>query len=112
MKGGFKSKFYRLAFCMAAALVFHISRAEATEVNWTEINPEFADATYVNDTAKCFECPEDYMATFNKTRHGRTFKSGAQNELQARGWGACHGPMRKNLPPTHKATTHIDYNKQ
>jgi len=70
------------AFFITPILLFHIGNGEAKEVDWAGINPEFADAAYVNDASKCFECHEDYMATFNKTRHGRTFKSGAQNELQ------------------------------
>src|SRR4030065_2650288 len=84
-------------------LLVHIGNGEAKEVDWAGINPEFADAAYVNDASKCFECHEDYMATFNKTRHGRTFKSGAQNELQDRGFEACHGPMSKHPHPHPKA---------
>lgn len=96
-----------MAFFIILLLLFHIGNGEAKEVDWAGINPEFADAAYVNDASKCFECHEDYMATFNKTRHGRTFKSGAQNELQARGCEACHGPMSKHLTASRKAEYRI-----
>jgi len=39
-----------MAFFIIPLLLFHIGNGEAKEVDWAGINPEFADAAYVNDT--------------------------------------------------------------
>ena len=90
------------AFFITPLLLFHIGKAEAKEVDWECINPEFADASYVNDKNECFECHEDYMRLFEETKHGIRFKTGARNELESRYCEACHGPMSKHLTASRK----------
>lgn len=102
MKNKLKDNFGLILFFIIAPLFLHLEKAGAKEVDWTAINPDIADATYVKNDAKCLECHEDYMQTFDKTRHARAFKFGAQNELQSRGCEACHGPMSKHLTASRK----------
>ena len=91
-----------VAFLITPLLLFHIGKAEAKEVDWECINPEFADASYVKDRNICFECHEDFIQMFEETKHGRRFKTGGRNELESRYCEACHGPMSKHLTASRK----------
>ncbi|MCC6545410.1 MAG: DmsE family decaheme c-type cytochrome [Nitrospirae bacterium] len=86
--------------CLFSALLIctlRLVEAEAKEVDWTAINPEMADATYVMDANKCIECHEDYMQVFNRTKHDRVFKTENRDDLEIRGCEACHGPLSKHI---------------
>ena len=88
----------------SALLIFTLQKgeAEAKEVDWAAINPEMSDATYVKDVNKCLECHEDYIQVFDRTKHGRAFKTGDRNELEARVCEACHGPLSKHLDASRR----------
>ena len=90
----------------SALLIFTLQKgeAEAKEVDWAAINPEMSDATYVKDVNKCFECHEDYIQVFDRTKHGRAFKTGDRNELEARVCEACHGVLKVPGSSTVKST--------
>lgn len=80
-------------------------------VDWKEIRPAMADATYVDNPETCAGCHEDYIKAFKLTKHGRIFFSNPQNELQKHLCEACHGPLSKHIlaprNPDYKASLKV-----
>lgn len=92
------------SFLLTMALFFLcLASAEAKEVDWSAINPEFEGATFVKDAKVCAGCHEDYIKAYGKTKHGRTFKYGAKGDLQALDCEACHGPRSKHIENPSKS---------
>lgn len=60
-------------------------------VDWTALNPEFAGATYVDDTATCLACHEDVSRTYDHTIHAAALRS-TTGECES-----CHGPRSKHI---------------
>ena len=74
---------------IAAAFLSHSGTTQAKDVDWGALNPILVGATFVKDSAKCVECHEDYMQTYQGTKHDRVLAAG--------GCESCHGPMSKHL---------------
>lgn len=92
-----RKKHWVLPVFLALSLFLCLDRAEAKEVDWANINPDLEGATFVKDSKECLRCHKDYMATYEKTVHGRIFQQGARNEMEALDCENCHGPMSKHL---------------
>jgi DmsE family decaheme c-type cytochrome len=74
---------------IVAAILSHSGTTQAKDVDWGALNPVLVGATFVKDSAKCVECHEDYMQTYQGTKHDRVLAAG--------GCESCHGPMSKHL---------------
>ena len=78
------------------ALGWSVATAKTKKpIDWVKLNPAFAGASYVNDAAKCRECHEDSMQTFEHTKHAAAFRRDAK--LPGGECETCHGPMSKHL---------------
>lgn len=94
---------------VTAALVLALAWGAAANtkkpVDWVALNPAFAGATFVNDTAVCETCHEDATKPYAHTKHAKAF---AINPPATTGnCESCHGPRSKHVEePT--AALHID----
>lgn len=85
--------------------------AEAKGIDWSEINPAFAGATFVRDKKVCVACHDTAMEAYNKTIHGRVFQYGATGDLQINNCESCHGPRSKHVenPDNSLALSEANY---
>lgn len=90
-----RKKHWVLPVFLALSLFLCLGPAEAKEADWAAINPELADATHVKELTDCLECHEEYIKTFENTKHSRYFKSVGTGEGIV--CEKCHGPMSKHL---------------
>ncbi len=67
----------------------------AKPLDWTALNPEFAGATFVNDTSTCATCHSDYMEAYGKTKHAAAFA--ARPPAGTGDCESCHGPRSKHV---------------
>jgi DmsE family decaheme c-type cytochrome len=83
-----------------AALVISLGWSAAAAkpqraLDWVALNPAFAGATFVNDTATCTTCHGDYMEAYGKAKHAKAFAASTPS-----GTGeceSCHGPRSKHI---------------
>lgn len=80
-------------FLAGAAFILGALATTAATLDWTKIDPAFEGATLVRDDSVCASCHEDYIATFEKTRHARAFRLGEK----AGSCESCHGPRSKHV---------------
>ena len=85
------------------AISMAVSRPSAAAVDWTAINPAMEGATSVKELTDCLECHEDYMKSFEKTRHAKYFKATDSGEGIV--CEKCHGPMSKHLAEAESLLT-------
>jgi DmsE family decaheme c-type cytochrome len=67
------------------------------ELVWSDLNPAFAGATFVNDKAVCAECHDEDMEDYAQTVHARTFGHGPKGALQSLECESCHGPRSAHV---------------
>ncbi|PIR00967.1 MAG: hypothetical protein COV66_03835 [Nitrospinae bacterium CG11_big_fil_rev_8_21_14_0_20_45_15] len=66
------------------------------QIDWASINPSLKSAIPVNDTTECLDCHDDYIESFEKTKHAKAYRA-------IFGWStpasceACHGPLSNHL---------------
>jgi DmsE family decaheme c-type cytochrome len=77
---------------------------ERTRVDWIALNPEFRDATFVNDPEVCAVCHADYMETFEATQHARAFTYGRMPDGGL--CESCHGPRSKHVDEPGRELAH------
>lgn len=92
----------RYLFFVVLVLAFHPLSANAGSIDWTKLNPELSDATYVKDDKKCVECHEEFMAAYDKTAHAKAFKYNSKTGMEGIDCEICHGPMSKHLDAPRK----------
>jgi DmsE family decaheme c-type cytochrome len=91
------ARFWGGAVIAVAAVVLCAGVAEAKEVDWSALNPEYREATFVKDTGVCLGCHEEVHAAYAETAHGKAFRFNPRNALQALDCEACHGPRSKHI---------------
>jgi DmsE family decaheme c-type cytochrome len=69
------------------------ARPPSRTVDWAALNPAFAGAAFVNDSATCATCHEDVMGPFGETAHAKALGHG----VEADKCESCHGPRSKHL---------------
>ena len=92
-----KRKVWKLPRVMALALLLLAGamEAKAKEVDWAKIVPALEGATSVGELTECLECHEEYIKSFEKTKHSGFFKHADAGTGIA--CEKCHGPMSKHL---------------
>lgn len=93
-----KKYFFPLLVC-ALALGFSSLSDAARKLNWEKINPNLKGATTVGDTLECLDCHEDYIKSFEKTKHSKVYKY-RFNRDGGSACEVCHGPLSKHLAET------------
>ena len=91
------NRIHVLAIVILLSCLLSRTVTAGTPVNWSDLQPGLMGAEYLQDTSTCPECHEEYINSFNHTKHGRVFGISPQNDLQKRNCEACHGPMSKHL---------------
>lgn len=78
------------------ALAWSAAAAKAQKpLDWAAVNPEFAGATFVNDTETCQACHEEDTRHYWSTRHARAFA--VNPPAQGGTCESCHGPRSKHV---------------
>ncbi|HXG58235.1 MAG TPA: DmsE family decaheme c-type cytochrome [Thermoanaerobaculia bacterium] len=83
-------------FVFAPVALMGAARAPR-EVNWTALNPAFADAGFVKDPSVCLTCHEESITKYRHTTHARAFKASPRTPLEALDCEACHGPRSRHV---------------
>lgn len=85
-----------VATAFVASLAWSVASAKPPKpLDWVALNPAFAGATFVNDTATCATCHGDYLEAYGKTKHAKAFAAKSPD-----GTGeceSCHGPRSKHI---------------
>jgi len=84
------------AMTFVVAMAWSVAAAKTIKpLDWVALDADFAGATYVNDTATCATCHQDYMPAYSATKHAKAF---AVNAPAAAGeCESCHGPRSKHI---------------
>lgn len=72
-------------------------------VDWVALNPEFAGATFVNDTETCAACHTEYMEPYGRTKHAKAFA--VSPTAATGGCESCHGPRSKHVEDPSRILT-------
>jgi len=84
------------ATAFVASLGWSVAAAKPPKpLDWVAVNPAFAGATFVNDTATCATCHADYIDAYAKTRHSQAFA--AHPPAGVGECESCHGPRSKHV---------------
>ncbi len=73
---------------VAVTLLLQVEVTQAKDVDWVALNPGLQGATSVEEITECYDCHEEYMKPYAKTKHGRALPGDCES---------CHGPMSKHM---------------
>lgn len=92
---------YFVSILIAIPLLLPLTAFAGKRVDWSTFNPNLKGAASAGKSTECKDCHDDYIKSFEDTRHAKTYKAKFGRE-GAESCEVCHGPAGNHLKAKDK----------